>query len=330
MPGPRALRQSRMPAGPAWSGRIVAGSHGARSGSAGGSTSGAGGRGAREGGGRRGAGATGHPPRLSVRVGAAAVGAVGPRVAPGPCRPEALYMAPLYSSGYRKVPARGCRGRGPTPVAGDPAGHPRGKERGGARQRAGLRERQKPGVVRARVQTLELPLRLPADPAVARPAPGRAAPPAGQCRPPPALDRHTAQAPGLSTYHTCNPPSFMPDSMACKSDFDISRPIRSNGSGRPALTAVVPGHRLPASCADASVGMTPPESRAPTPPGASPADWPTVSAFLCPRRRRRRSVTGSPARPTAGPTPTSPVRWRTSARSGWIRSPTPMRGVGNR
>ena len=125
----------------------------------------------------------------------------------------------------------------------------------------------------------------------------------------------------LSTFHTYNRSSSVPDSMACKSDFDISRPIRSNGSGRPALTAVVPGHRLPASCADASVGMTPPESRAPAPPGASPTDWPTVSAFRCPRRRRC-SVTGSPARPTAGPTPTWPVRLRTSARSGWIRSPT--------
>ena len=41
---PRPLRQSWMPAGPAWSERIVAGSRGARSGSAGGSTSG--GRGA--------------------------------------------------------------------------------------------------------------------------------------------------------------------------------------------------------------------------------------------------------------------------------------------
>ena len=87
-------------------------------------------------------------------------------------------MAPPYSSGYRKVPTRGCRGRGPTPVAGEPAGHPRGKDRVGARHRTGLREHRKPGVVRARVQTPEPPLRLPADPAVARPAPGRAALPA--------------------------------------------------------------------------------------------------------------------------------------------------------
>ena len=111
-------------------------------------------------------------------------------------------MAPPYSSGYRKVPARGCRGRGPTPVAGEPAGQPRGKERGGARQRAGLRETRKPGVVRARVQTPEPPLRLPADPAVARPAPGRAALPARQRRPPPAPGRHTAQAPGGETPET--------------------------------------------------------------------------------------------------------------------------------
>ena len=90
--------------------------------------------------------------------------------------------------------------------------------------------------------------------------------------------------PPLSTFHTCNRSSSVPHSMACKSDFDISRPIRSNGSGRPALTVVVPGHRLFASCADASVGMTSPESRAPAPPGASPADWPTVSVFRCPRR----------------------------------------------
>ena len=111
-------------------------------------------------------------------------------------------MAPLYSSGYRKVSARGCRGRGPTPVAGEPAGHPREKDRGGARQRAGLREHQKPGVVRARVGTPEPPLRLPADPAVARPAPGRAALPARQRRPPPAPGRHTAQAPGGETPET--------------------------------------------------------------------------------------------------------------------------------
>ena len=43
--------------------------------------------------------------------------------------------------------------------------------------------------------------------------------------------RRASRGGGLSTFHTCNRSSSVPHSMACKPNFDISRPIRSNGRG---------------------------------------------------------------------------------------------------
>ena len=159
----------------------------------------AGGRGAREQAAGV-AGAAGHPLRLSVRVGAAAVGAAeapgGARAVParGPVHGAAVqFRIPEDPGPGTPWPWTDSRSRESRWVI--PAG------------KTGAGPDSAPGSARPENRVLsalgpEPPLRLPAGPAVARPAPGRAALPADQRRPPPAPGRHTAQAPGGETPET--------------------------------------------------------------------------------------------------------------------------------